>query len=93
MATDDVPVALDGDLGQRLERTFRACLRDDDDAPPADLDAARRGETAGWDSVGHLHLVAALEEEFGVELDIDDIVDLETFADARTILNRLGVDR
>jgi acyl carrier protein len=33
-----------------------------------------------WDSLGHMNLVAALEEEFGIELDDDDIEDLRNVA-------------
>lgn len=33
-----------------------------------------------WDSLGHMNLVAALEEEFGIQLDDDDIDDLRNVA-------------
>lgn len=41
-----------------------------------------------WDSVGHMALVAALESEFGVMLDTDEIIALSTVAKAREILVR-----
>ena len=28
-----------------------------------------------WDSVGHMSLMASLEEKFQIEIDIDDIID------------------
>jgi acyl carrier protein len=33
-----------------------------------------------WDSLAHMNLVAALEEEFGIQLDDDDIDDLRNVA-------------
>jgi acyl carrier protein len=46
-----------------------------------------------WDSVGHMALVAALEAEFGVMLDTDEIIALSTVAKAREILTRRGAFR
>jgi len=31
-----------------------------------------------WDSVGHLSLGAHLEETFGINLDVDDLMEMET---------------
>lgn len=46
---------------------------------------------AEWDSVGHMSLIAALEEAFGVMLDTDDIIDLSSVAQAKTILAKYDV--
>ncbi len=32
-----------------------------------------------WDSVGHMGLVAQLEEQFGIMMEPDDIVDLNSY--------------
>ena len=37
-------------------------------------------DVPGWDSVGHMSLVSGLEEEFGVEFDVDDIMEMSTVA-------------
>ena len=44
-----------------------------------------------WDSVGHMALVAALEGEFDIMLDTDDILAMSSVAKAREILGRYGV--
>jgi acyl carrier protein len=44
-----------------------------------------------WDSVGHMALIAALEEAFGVMLDTDDIIDITSVAQAKTILAKYDV--
>ena len=33
-----------------------------------------------WDSVGHMNLVSALEEEFGVQFEVDEIMSMATVA-------------
>lgn len=44
-----------------------------------------------WDSVAHMALVAALESEFNVMLDTDDIIAMSSVAVARDILRKHGV--
>lgn len=39
-----------------------------------------------WDSVGHLNLIAALEDEFEIMMDTDDIVDLSSYEKGMEIL-------
>jgi acyl carrier protein len=45
-----------------------------------------------WDSVGHMSLVAALEDEFEIELEMDDIIDLSSFDVAIQTLKKYGVE-
>ena len=44
-----------------------------------------------WDSVGHMGLVAALEEAFDIMLEPDDIVDLSSFEKGKEILKKYDV--
>lgn len=48
-------------------------------------------DIAAWDSVGHMVLMTALEEEFQVELDIDDIIDFSSFEVGQEILAKYNV--
>lgn len=48
-------------------------------------------ETPMWDSIGHMNLVAVLEETFDVRFEIDDIIDLSSFKKGIEILSKLGV--
>lgn len=45
-----------------------------------------------WDSVGHMNLMNALEEQFNIELDIDDIIDFSSFEKGQEILSKYGVE-
>ncbi len=45
-------------------------------------------EISAWDSVGHMGLVAALEEAFDIMMDTDDIIDLSSFEKGKEILSK-----
>lgn len=42
---------------------------------------------ASWDSVGHMQMVAALEEEFSIMMETDDIIDLSSYNKGMEILS------
>jgi acyl carrier protein len=45
-----------------------------------------------WDSVGHMSLMAHLEETFQIQLDTDDIIDFSSFDVGKEILRKHNVD-
>ena len=45
-----------------------------------------------WDSVGHMTLVAALEDTFDIMLDTDDIIDLSSYEKGKEILKKYDVE-
>jgi acyl carrier protein len=45
-----------------------------------------------WDSVGHMGLMALLEENFDIMLDTDDIIDFASFEKGREILKKYDVE-
>jgi len=44
-----------------------------------------------WDSVGHMTLVAALEDAFDIMMETDDIIDLSSYEKGKEILNKYNV--
>ena len=46
----------------------------------------------GWDSVAHMVLIAAIEEAFDIMIDTDDVIDMSSFAKAKTIITKYGID-
>lgn len=42
----------------------------------------------GWDSVAHMTLIAALEQEFDCMLEMDDILDMSSFSAAVEIMKK-----
>jgi len=57
-----------------------------------DTKAAKYQEVEGWDSVGHMQLIAALEEAFDIMLDTEDIIDFSSFEKGKEILKKYGVE-
>lgn len=43
-----------------------------------------------WDSVGHMGLIAALEDTFDIMMDTDDIIDFSSFEKGKEILAKSG---
>lgn len=41
-----------------------------------------------WDSVGHMGLIAALEDAFDIMMDTDDIIDLSSYEKGMEILTK-----
>ena len=58
------------------------------------LDNLKYQDIEAWDSVGHMTLVAALEDAFDIMLDTDDIIDLSSYEKGKEILSKVdyGVD-
>lgn len=49
--------------------------------------------TPAWDSIGHMSLVAALEEAFDIMMDTDDIIDFSSYKKGMEILSeKYGVE-
>jgi acyl carrier protein len=44
-----------------------------------------------WDSLGHMTLVAAIESEFAISMDMDDVIDLESYEKGIEILAKYNV--
>jgi len=45
-----------------------------------------------WDSLSHLRLVGSIEEQFGVSLSVDEMVEVTSFANIKRILRGKGVE-
>ena len=44
-----------------------------------------------WDSVGHMALMASLEDSFDIEMEIDDIIDFSSYKVGMKVLKKYGV--
>lgn len=56
-----------------------------------DLEDLKYQDVAGWDSVGHMALMAALEETFQIEIDVDDIIDFASYKVGKNLLAKYSV--
>jgi acyl carrier protein len=44
-----------------------------------------------WDSISHMVLISQLEEDFGVSIATDDVIDMSSVAKAMEILGKQGL--
>jgi acyl carrier protein len=59
---------------------------------PGEAPTLTYGESKSWDSVGHMALVAALEDTFDIMMEMDDIIDLSSFEKGKEILRKYAVE-
>lgn len=45
-----------------------------------------------WDSVGHMSMIAALEEAFDIQFEMDDIIDFSSYKVGKEILKKYKVN-
>lgn len=45
-----------------------------------------------WDSVGHMNLIALLEEAFDIMMDTDDIIDLSSYEKGMEIMRKYEIE-
>ena len=45
-----------------------------------------------WDSVAHMALIAAFEEEYNIMMETEDIIDMSSFFKVKEILAKYGVN-
>lgn len=45
-----------------------------------------------WDSVGHMNLIAALEDAFDIMMDTDDIIDFSSYEKGKEILGKYKIE-
>ena len=44
-----------------------------------------------WDSVGHMKMIAVLEESFSIMMETEDIIDFSSYEKGKSILQKYGV--
>jgi acyl carrier protein len=72
----------------KVQQAFKATFDVD---PQSVTMQTKADDVSGWDSVGHLSLAANLEEAFGVSLDVDDLMEMESVQEIyRIIGNKLS---
>ena len=47
------------------------------------------GDLPAWDSLGHVALMARIQERFGTHVPVEDAIEVESIADLVEILERL----
>jgi acyl carrier protein len=75
------------EMNERLQQLFETLFK----VPKARFnDALSPEQVKGWDSMGHLSLVTALEAEFDVTFQDDDVMEMESVGKVKEALLRRG---
>ena len=45
-----------------------------------------------WDSIGHMAMIASLEEAFDITMDIDDVIEFSSFDKGKELLAKYEVN-
>jgi acyl carrier protein len=76
-------------LGEKVRQAFAEAL----DLPAeTNIEGLEIGRDPHWDSVGHMALVAELENRFGIALETEDMIAMSSYANVLEILRRHGVE-
>lgn len=79
---------MSGAAGDRLHRFVADILGIDE----ATVDETSSPDTVGeWDSLAHVLLVSAMDEEFGAAISLDEAIRMRSVADVREVLRAHGV--
>ena len=73
---------------KKYSEIFKTALNVGDDKVNENL---KYNEIDEWDSIGHMTLMAALEEEYKISLKTDDIVDFSSFKKGIEILKKYNI--
>ena len=56
------------------------------------LNGLKYQDISAWDSVGHMDLIAELEETFDISMETDDIIDFGSFEKGIEILKKYDIE-
>ncbi|MED4350950.1 acyl carrier protein [Schinkia azotoformans] len=74
---------------QKLRQIFSESLGIAEDQVTDDL---QYNSIEEWDSIAHMALIAAIDDGFDIMIDTEDVIDLSSFAKAKEILTKYGVE-
>lgn len=76
-------------IAEQLRAVFVESLQLDDDV---DVENLKYRDIEAWDSVGHMALIAAIEDEFDVQFETDQVIDMSSFKVAVDMVTELSAD-
>lgn len=56
------------------------------------LEGLKYQEIEAWDSVGHMQLIAELEDEFDIMFDTDDIIEFSSYEKGKELLRNYEIE-
>ena len=74
---------------EKYSEIFKSALNIGDDKLNENL---KYNEIDEWDSIGHMSLIAAIEEEYKITFETDDIVDFSSYKKGKDILMKYKIN-
>ena len=72
---------------EKYRKAFASAFQVDENS----VDGLSYQSITEWDSVGHMALVAEIEDAFSIQLEMDDVIEISSFEKGREILIKYGV--
>jgi len=60
--------------------------------PEDQLETLEYQGVPAWDSVGHMGMVAEIEDAFDIMMEMDDIIDFNSYAKGKELLKKYDVE-
>ncbi len=57
-----------------------------------DLPTLRYQGVDKWDSIGHMKMIAELEETFNIMIEMDDIIDFSSYTKGLDLVKKYGIE-
>lgn len=73
---------------EKYKNAFTSSLNIDD---KVFSDKLEYNDIPEWDSIGHMSLISALEDEFSISIETDDIVDYSSYKKGIEILKKYKI--
>lgn len=73
----------------KIEEVVRQTLSIRASIPIQDSDGP--GSVPGWDSLGHIRLLAAVQSEYHIHLESAEIIGIQSIADIKVLLKKKGI--
>jgi len=73
----------------KLENIIRETLLLDETVEISDLSGP--GVLQGWDSLGHVAIISALENTYGIAFELDEVMSIENVETLKKMLIKKGV--
>ena len=79
-------------MNETIERRVRGVVADIFNLPLEEVDLTTSRDTVeGWDSLNLVNLMMAVESEFGISLDVEDVEDLVSVQLILAVLEEKGL--
>jgi acyl carrier protein len=82
-------MSTNADNAKKYKETFIKVLSIAEDTV---TDGLEYNSVPEWDSLGHMNLIAEIENVFGISMETDDIINLSTFGKGKEILHKYNIE-